>query len=1194
MTVTGTSAHPDRHASLSDGSTTIEFIFTDGEGKKNEKAFRAEPYPRTSLKTTQGDSKYSDLEPPYFAIAQDDFTGGRGSEDFESDTSRYYDGWKVDTSKESGVVLGGMEDYSNFSLHLKQMPGNVTWQGLYSTTTYIARQITASGNPTMRFWKVLVKKNGSPTGNLRLELWTEVGSEPGAKQGGGGILAYGVSLAGTVPKIEQYEVTQSLSDATNYWIVMYDDGTGGDTPDADNHWQVGCDSTVTGKKSSDGSSWSSLTNGLYYHVQPDLGDRKNIFFEYKSGLYMVYQLETTGNGSLYINGDRGVADSNSGDKTYLQDASKSGTWVADRWIGARVLITKGPGSEELQPWRKITDNDATSLTVSPDWEVAHTTSTEYVIIGSDYWTQLDSNLGFFITDVEVAGEHIWLATGGDDGDNGLMRIRYYNSSGTWTEEQEATASTQIADKLLAINHTDTGETLYCTTTAHETNGVSVYKGQVPRDAIVADQYLFYPIYEFNTSIPWADEDVSNVTQSITEGHTKIAIATGHTTGLAAVQNIDALNFQTGDALVAEVYSDVALSSATDYKWVIDDVENMGEENVPSKVLHWDDPDGTEAFTDKTRMYDGVHIDGDTITLTSDDYLAIGYSKPFNEITVDVGTTVNSNSATMTGYYFDGTGKYANVSASDGTASGGATLAKDGDITFSLPEDWQQSTINSTEAYWIILTPSANLTASVHIRDITVTRNNNLAINMGVVAAGTWTTTMSDISTLYSTYAPDMTSIKSIGLWVNTDKGENNFYIRKLWLAKRSVETATESAFRMPGNKRINGMHAYAGNVDDPILNPWLFTTDAVYEMQTQNSDQIVQIPLEELGALSSPENGRGHCVNGTYLYFNLGDKLERYFNRTLDDIGPDRDEGLPIVSTTNNTYPRAGIPGALASYPGRVYAGIDAGVDGISSILALDGTAWHEIYRAISDNERIRDIYIQSIPGTNVDRLWFGTNNDVGYVPISLNPYNETDYKFHFEGELITSWIYAGMKDVVKLWKSLKVFTENVSASNRYIVVDYEKDNDTTWTEIGTFDTQPVEEIDIASTLPQAKRIRFRFRFYTNDETESPRLKAYVVEGVAFVPVKHQYGWTFAVKQDTENIDLFGVFDDTLTSLQQYNQLVSWANAGDPLTLRHHSSLYDSKTVFLNPLSVSPLRVVDEGPEESQEIHIASITCIEA
>ena len=99
-----------------------------------------------------------------------------------------------------------------------------------------------------------------------------------------------------------------------------------------------------------------------------------------------------------------------------------------------------------------------------------------------------------------------------------------------------------------------------------------------------------------------------------------------------------------------------------------------------------------------------------------------------------------------------------------------------------------------------------------------------------------------------------------------------------------------------------------------------------------------------------------------------------------------------------------------------------------------------------------------------------------------------------------------------------------------------------------------------------------------------------VTEGVAFVPVKYQYSWTFAVKEDTENIDLSGVFDDTLTSVEQYDKLVSWANDGAELTLRNHSTVYDNKTVFIDPISISPIRVVDN---EGIENHVAALTCIE-
>jgi hypothetical protein len=48
----------------------------------------------------------------------------------------------------------------------------------------------------------------------------------------------------------------------------------------------------------------------------------------------------------------------------------------------------GDGSSEEQNWRLITDNDATTLTVSPGWNITHSTNTEYVIVGSDKWTAI--------------------------------------------------------------------------------------------------------------------------------------------------------------------------------------------------------------------------------------------------------------------------------------------------------------------------------------------------------------------------------------------------------------------------------------------------------------------------------------------------------------------------------------------------------------------------------------------------------------------------------------------------------------------------------------------------------------------------------------------------------------------------------------------------------------------------------------
>jgi hypothetical protein len=186
------------------------------------------------------------------------------------------------------------------------------------------------------------------------------------------------------------------------------------------------------------------------------------------------------------------------------------------------------------------------------------------------------------------------------------------------------------------------------------------------------------------------------------------------------------------------------------------------------------------------------------------------------------------------------------------------------------------------------------------------------------------------------------------------------------------------------------------------------------------------------------------------------------------------------------------------------------------------------------------------------------------------------------------------MMDVQKLWKSLKVFAENVG-SNYYIVVDYQKDVETTWKEIGTFDTSPVEEIDIASTIPAGKRIRFRLRLrnLSGSTANTPRLKAIVTEGVAFVPVKNQYAMSFALKGGIERIDLDGLHDDSRTPQQDYNTLKGWANDAQVLTLECQIPMADGKTVFIDPLSLAPLRLVPESVIDKTEIYVCQLTAIE-
>jgi len=75
--------------------------------------------------------------------------------------------------------------------------------------------------------------------------------------------------------------------------------------------------------------------------------------------------------------DSGTA--SSGTNNTLVDSGKS--WTPDAWIGKAVIIKTGTGAGQI---RKITDNDGTSITVSPNWTTNLSTDSTYVIVDEAY------------------------------------------------------------------------------------------------------------------------------------------------------------------------------------------------------------------------------------------------------------------------------------------------------------------------------------------------------------------------------------------------------------------------------------------------------------------------------------------------------------------------------------------------------------------------------------------------------------------------------------------------------------------------------------------------------------------------------------------------------------------------------------------------------------------------------------------
>jgi len=107
---------------------------------------------------------------------------------------------------------------------------------------------------------------------------------------------------------------------------------------------------------------------------------------------------------------------------------------------------------------------------------------------------------------------------------------------------------------------------------------------------------------------------------------------------------------------------------------------------------------------------------------------IGSYVPFGGVEVDAGT-VNAVAATLT-LQSSGPVGWESLTATDGTASGGATFAQSGNITWTVPTDWAPQPLDFLEGlgdggaagmagrslYWVKVTVSAALTAGCTIQN----------------------------------------------------------------------------------------------------------------------------------------------------------------------------------------------------------------------------------------------------------------------------------------------------------------------------------------------------------------------------------------------------------------------------------------------------------------------------------------------
>ena len=423
-----TEEQPTHHISLTDNEgNTLGLTLCDDNGqvvKSLKNQFTKRPYDTTAQKQTSGTSSYNDYEYPYAPIVQDDMSGGRGNLDFERDSTKFYDSFRARTGRQNKAYAGPLEKYATGLRDAKQsIPGSVSWHKLYGTQRYLYIRFDPAASFDAELIWLLLRRKATPE-DLTIELRSDSAGDVGSVLDS--ITVEYTRLNDTLMEwLCDAGITYTVVSGTYYWLVVYADAD--DTED--NHWLVAMKNSTGTTYISEtyDSTPTAYTKDLYYRLTPGDTDLTCVPFTYKEAQYFIINA-TSGAPSLYIAGDRGTADSNSGTLTKVKDATKS--WTTNIWAGAIVKVINGTGYNEPIPYRTIVSNIGTELVCDSAWTIEHDTTTEYVIYGTHMTEITGHGLTAPVTDVLVNRYGTILFAQGDS--VYIRRAKFETSAGVWT------------------------------------------------------------------------------------------------------------------------------------------------------------------------------------------------------------------------------------------------------------------------------------------------------------------------------------------------------------------------------------------------------------------------------------------------------------------------------------------------------------------------------------------------------------------------------------------------------------------------------------------------------------------------------------------------------------------------------------------------------------------------------------------
>ena len=448
-------------------------------------------------------------------------------------------------------------------------------------------------------------------------------------------------------------------------------------------------------------------------------------------------------------------------------------------------------------------------------------------------------------------------------------------------------------------------------------------------------------------------------------------------------------------------------------------------------------------------------------------------------------------------------------------------------------------------------------------------------------AGTWTREFADDGTNKAELllsAPHHTDATASVYRANNDTSTVSVAKKAAWGTALVFETALEVG---DIETRIMSLTRYDNQV-------WAVKDDSVWNLDNGKFGEV------EIGMQAARDERNGVAATGwnTNFYFGFQDGLERLYGKTVDDIGPNRDMGMPTE--------RRGYVAAMQAVLQYLYVAYDAG-DGFSSVLCTTspGGGWHELARGREAGQSIGSVYYQAVPGLT-NKLWIMHGGDVGYLVMpddTHNPIGDAAMRYAPESYVTSAWLDLDSPELDHYFDEVRVMSRNLGyidgAQERRIVLQYKVDTDddalglaaTAWTTFTTaVNVSPLAVRPVGAGRVTGRRIKIR-AILTSD-TKKPCLISWI-ELRANQMNEVLYQFIFDITVD-DRMMLMSGNDSTEKAAAVLAVLRGWQEVGTPLTMRiappSGGTIMDNVTGHVDPIGLVVAEWNDERTKLSGSI----------